>query len=678
MTVEHEKDLPLEQATNRRYLDGLDRFLAAPVIVGMAANEKWLGNAPVTGKGRVGLAGLAGRVRLDHEDPDLGSAFYIGPRRLSEQWFDHPVVSWDAPVAKIFYEPGSTEHELGASVLVRRTLLSQRDRIVNLHDEWRRGHTPESPAFQREELAVPSAPPSPAVSRRRQAAPSTRHASVPTPPAPSGAAAGGGSAPRSEARPSSPRATSPVAMPPELTKGMRSAEVVGAALAAPRSQALTSLLATLQPDQYALVTADTRTPLVVQGHPGTGKTIIATHRAAFLVSAERTSDQRARNTLFIGPSPYWVEHVRGALGDLDTERKVTVDSVLSWLKSLVGQPGGLTGDPDGSPEDADARLLGLARSAAQLHSEEEGWATDKRAATRNLRDVYSIVWSGSSRKGTPLAGWNDYAHWARKLPPFEQAVLRRRHQGLLAAIALAVQGGPSRLFDHIVVDEAQDVSPLEWSLLQAHCRGGWTLVGDMNQRRNDLGFSSWEQLIMRLRLGRGGTEITPTVVSRGYRSTQAILDFAKPLLPARERSAKSLQSSGARPHVEYVPAAKNRNPAVIAEAEKLCDNHPSGTVAVIVVLHDLKELEQAFSTRGWTRGELNRWRSSDDRYVSILTPASARGMEFDAVVVVEPADFPKNLGRVGALYTSLTRANRELTVVHHKALPDALRRYNRR
>jgi DNA helicase IV len=49
-------------------------------------------------------------------------------------------------------------------------------------------------------------------------------------------------------------------------------------------------------------------------------------------------------------------------------------------------------------------------------------------------------------------------------------------------------------------------------------------------------------------------------------------------------------------------------------------------------------------------------------------------LEFDAVVVVEPIDFPKNLGRHGLLYTSLTRANRSLAVVHAKALPDELRR----
>jgi DNA helicase IV len=58
----------------------------------------------------------------------------------------------------------------------------------------------------------------------------------------------------------------------------------------------------------------------------------------------------------------------------------------------------------------------------------------------------------------------------------------------------------------------------------------------------------------------------------------------------------------------------------------------------------------------------------------VLSPDEARGLEFDGAVVVEPADFPQNYGRRGPLYTALTRPNRELSVVHAKPLPDALRR----
>ena len=61
-------------------------------------------------------------------------------------------------------------------------------------------------------------------------------------------------------------------------------------------------------------------------------------------------------------------------------------------------------------------------------------------------------------------------------------------------------------------------------------------------------------------------------------------------------------------------------------------------------------------------------------WVTVIDPDEARGLEFDAVIVVEPADFPQNYGRQGPLYTALTRPNRELAIVHAKPLPDALRR----
>jgi len=70
---------------------------------------------------------------------------------------------------------------------------------------------------------------------------------------------------------------------------------------------------------------------------------------------------------------------------------------------------------------------------------------------------------------------------------------------------------------------------------------------------------------------------------------------------------------------------------------------------------------------------MRTWRRAEAE-VTVHKPDSARGLEFDAVIVVEPADFPVNYGRRGPLYTALTRPNRELSIVHSKPLPDALRR----
>ena len=66
--------------------------------------------------------------------------------------------------------------------------------------------------------------------------------------------------------------------------------------------------------------------------------------------------------------------------------------------------------------------------------------------------------------------------------------------------------------------------------------------------------------------------------------------------------------------------------------------------------------------------------TAEHRRFQLLAPEEARGLEFDAVVVVEPAAFRASSGTNGRLYTSLTRANLELVVVHDKPLPAALAR----
>ncbi|MEI8082801.1 MAG: helicase, partial [Actinomycetes bacterium] len=101
--------------------------------------------------------------------------------------------------------------------------------------------------------------------------------------------------------------------------------------------------------------------------------------------------------------------------------------------------------------------------------------------------------------------------------------------------------------------------------------------------------------------------------------------------------------------------------------------YPSGTVAVISVGSEL--VHRALRRNGWAaiNNDMKRWQRSDS-LVTVLEPDAARGLEFDAVVVVEPADFPMNYGRQGPLYTALTRGNRELSVFYSSGLPDSLRK----
>ena len=198
----------------------------------------------------------------------------------------------------------------------------------------------------------------------------------------------------------------------------------------------------------------------------------------------------------------------------------------------------------------------------------------------------------------------------------------------------------------------------------------------MNQRRSDTTYATWGHISDHLGIGDGDEPLRQTLLRRGYRSTTPILQFADKLLPSSQRGATSIQVEGPRPGVEYVAGPDALFQKALEAAGRLMRNYPNGTVAIITV--DPGRLIQLLGKDGWRRGEsLNLWTRGAE-VLRVHVPESARGLEFDGVVVVEPGDFPENLGREGQLYTSLTRANRELAIVWHRGLPDALRRVARR
>lgn len=670
---DHE-DLPYEQVTNRSYLEGLERFRSQRIDIGTARSRTWLDEAPVNGATKVRPGCLAGRVALDIDDPHVGREFYVGVRYLNDSYFPHAVVGWDAPAAKIFYDPEQADHELLEHVRLRRTMVSSGHSIVRLDDEWDSEPDGERP-FAARRLQVAQPPKAPTTTTRR--APRVPRQETPS------EAVEATLPPRAVDPPSTPakqEATPPpsVSKPPadRLHAGMRSVASVEHALSAPREKALTSVLATLQPDQYRLVTRPSDRPLVVQGHPGTGKTIVAIHRAAYLMSSERerSGDEPVRRLLFLGPSNTWAIHVSRAVTSL-AEREVTIASFPTFLSETIGVPAQLEGGLDYSVDEVDGGLFELAQAVTRIIGTTEGWAQGKDARRSNMAAVYTAIRYGSTISKVAIGIPPGLRDFTKSLPSFGTALSSRRLQPLMAAIAVAVVGTP-RTYDHIIVDEAQDVSPLTWEVIKAHCSGNLTIVGDMNQRRNDVGHSSWQGLIQQLHLA-DETPFEPDVITRGYRSTQAILDFAKVLLPAAQRDVQSLQTEGVKPTVKRAGSPQSRNTIVEQEAARLCAAYPRGQVAIIVLLEDLAQLETFMLKKGWRKKTHHFWHKGGQR-MKIVTPTTARGVEFDGVVVVEPGDFPRNVGRVGQLYTSLTRANRELSVVHHKALPDELRRHGRK
>lgn len=638
-------ELPTERARNSEYLRRSSERAEIESRVSVVRSRLWVDPGGIKSSGRRGVHPLIGRLGFDATDELLGRSCYVGASRVDQG--DFQVVSWDAPLAqRYFYGSLAARCVIDGALAVRRTFELELDHISDIDDEWL---LPVEPSPFAAGLSVPSpATHRPASRRRTQAAtPGVEPADLPDPRTPGLPATAGSFG------------------------SMRAPATVLKRLAAPRSNSIRSVLATLQPDQFTVVSHPPDSDLVVQGHPGTGKTVIAAYRSAYLVSPERL-DQRASRVLLVGPTQKYVEHVRGLLRPLDPDGRVTITHVAETLDRTVALNSQWSGGIGGDHDDVDARAQRFASLAEeQLRSRTpESVSLPRRDRVRALYEI--LCENGGS---TSLSDQPEERRWMRRLPDFDQAIRLRRYLPLIAQLVVAFEP-VSRIdqFDHIIVDEAQDVSPIEWNVLRHYLRGQgrWTLVGDLNQRRSDSTYSSWASVIHHLELGLAeGIRPEPVVMERGYRATGPILRFADRVLPASQRGASSIQSDGPEPIVRHVPRFDSLIPEAVAAACRLLDGHPGGTAAIITT--DTGALVDWLGRRGWRRGDMaSRWRL-DDLELNVLAPESARGLEFDGVVVMEPGAFPENNGRAGQLYTSLTRANRELEVVWHSNLPRGLR-----
>lgn len=641
----HGMDVANEQSANERYLKILRGKVDRHVPIAVARSSRWTGTGlPIHSAPSVGP--LVGRVGLESTDDLVGGrAFYIGPWHVDEDGVT--AFSWAAPVAASFYEPDGRQ-EVVDGVLVRRTFvvdpgeLSVRD----FADEWLSPITDPSPFAKDAKLSVPKPP------ERSSAPASPLPPAVPQSPQPVPAAPARGLKHRS-------------------LRPLRAEEAVRAALSAPRGASLPTLLGTLQPDQYDFVTRPVEIPLVVQGHPGTGKTVIAAHRAAWLVHPERGEGKASIRVLLVGPNRSYARHVQGVLDSLVPDRqRVTAMGLGEVLGRLRRMKYPVSGPLHGEHYDVDNEV-GYVIDAAVL----ELRASGELLGAKSVEDAARMVFEALRRNfaaGVSLSEDRDLVRYLKALPRWQVAVTERRLMPLISYCAASAVPHDYTRYDHVIVDEAQDVRPLEWRLITLLNRGqSWTILGDMNQRRSDWSYHTWDQLADGIGIADESGKVTVSVFARGYRSTGPIMKYANHLLPAKERQVDVVQTDGPPPRVYKVK--EGEVPAtVLIVAQHLVDTYPTGTIAVIAT--DPRPCGVHLIKDGWKQApnEPGLMEKGSQR-LRILTPDGARGLEFDGVVVVEPADFPENFGRKGPLYTSLTRANRELAIVHSKALPDELR-----
>jgi hypothetical protein len=334
------------------------------------------------------------------------------------------------------------------------------------------------------------------------------------------------------------------------------------------------------------------------------------------------------------------------------------------------------------------RLAMLLAEDARRQKEEAGGSptdaeTRKAARSAEVRAFCDEVWPARDAAGVVCDLWSDPARLARAargiLTDDEQAMLHWpspprsvRRAPWTAADAVLVDEVAGLLertagFGHVVVDEAQDLSPMQCrAVARRLAAGSLTVLGDLAQATSPWSPTDWRETLTAL--GRPDTAVRP--LTRGYRVPGEVLEFANRLLPS---IAPGLSAATA---IRSEPGSLTLRP-VTTLAEPLADvvrelAAVPGSIGVVCADAAVDDVAAALTAAGLPAEVLTD--DGDTLPTVAVVPATlAKGLEFDAVVVVDPAAIaaaePRGLHR---LYVVLTRAVSTLVVLHRGDLPAPL------
>lgn len=553
-----------------------------------------------------------------------------------------------------------------------------------------------------------------------------------------------------------------------------------AALGQARGHTMRDIVSSIQAEQDLVIRAPAASVTYVEGGPGTGKTAVALHRAAYLLYQDRR--RYAGGILIVSPTPLLVAYTEGVLPSLGEEGQVAIRAIGSLVD---GAEATLYDAPSVARAKGSHRMLKVLRKAARgalelndppgrlrvvafgrrLELEGDELAEIRRTALsgtapvnllrpRARRLLLDALWarSGAATRHTDpelaaelrssfdeditseddfvafLDAWwpeltprgvldamadeRRLGRWARRiLTPGEVRRVARslKRDGLSvhdvalldelqAVLGLPVRPRKKREFDpldqltgldelmpvreesqreraerlaqerteyaHVIVDEAQDLTPMQWRMVGRRGRHAtWTVVGDPAQ-------SSWSDPDEAAEardeaLGtRPRRRFTLTV---NYRNPAEIAELASRVLALAmpgSPSPSAVRSTGVEPR--FVTPDKGHGTAVREslaqtvreEAARLLDR-VDGTVGVVVAMN--------------RREEAARWLAGLGDRVVALGSLEAKGLEYDATVVVSPAEIAdESPAGLRVLYVALTRATQQLTVVSgERDEPDA-------
>ena len=533
-----------------------------------------------------------------------------------------------------------------------------------------------------------------------------------------------------------------------------------------RTGAMRDIVSTIQGEQDVIIRAPLEELLVVQGGPGTGKTAVGLHRAAFLLYANREHFER-RKLLVVGPNRLFLAYISEVLPSLG--ETAVVQATIETLNSRAfpirmvdpGPTARLKGDPRmveairravdrriADPEElrrgqdlAVMTAFGGASIAASVVADlldeigrrmlptnsgrevfrdqlvAEAWKSRARridvgpeqqfAFVNDLRGQASFkaavdrIWPslgaaavlrsllGSARSLKTVAGDLFADHEVVRLvrpsaKKLAEEKWSRADLALLDEIQDRVVGDVAQ-FGHVVVDEVQDLSAMELRMVARRSSArSITALGDLAQATGVAGQQSWPEALIQLghrrgdARGRVAAEIPGRVceLTLGYRVPETLINFANQLLPVASPGllpSKSVRFGGEQPRIVKSSSGGLFGTAV-DEAQILAGEF--ALVGMLAAPSLLDALGQSLLTSGANFRDSRTAHGLADG-INLIAGESAKGLEFDAVVVVEPstliAEHAGGLqGGYRTLFVSLTRATQRVVLVHAEPLPREL------
>nr|WP_207782498.1 AAA family ATPase [Phytoactinopolyspora limicola] len=261
--------------------------------------------------------------------------------------------------------------------------------------------------------------------------------------------------------------------------------------------------------------------------------------------------------------------------------------------------------------------------------------------------------------------------------PVDAAQVAERYRGATATAAVAERAGADRhwAYGHVIVDEAQELSPMAWRMVVRRVPNkSMTVVGDIAQTTAAAGAHSWADVLDPHVPGRWRQE-TLTV---NYRTPAEVMELAADVLHTINSDLEpptSVRSTGIYPQASQVPAEKLADQVAAAVAADIDADH-DGRLAVITPRSLAGELHRMLDTTiGATVALGTDDPSALDARAAVLTVEQAKGLEFDTVIVVEPGEIVAESARGATdLYVALTRPTQRLDIIHSGDLPTPLTR----